>query len=91
MCTPRIITNTYNYDANGNRGGGTVDEQDRLLTWAGNSYAYSAVGWAEVRSPTQPSAYLKKVHPHFQAVFSQKQQNNAKRLKNVKITEKRRK
>ncbi len=52
MCIPRIITNTYN--ANGNRNGGTVDEQDRLLTWDGNSYAYSKNG--ELKTKTKLGA-----------------------------------
>ena len=42
--TDGVVTKTFSYDANGNRGGGTVDEQDRLLTWQGNSYAYSKNG-----------------------------------------------
>ncbi|QLQ32438.1 MAG: hypothetical protein HZT40_13540 [Candidatus Thiothrix singaporensis] len=40
----------YNYDANGNRNGGTYDAQDRLLTWGSNSYAYTANGELQSRT-----------------------------------------
>ncbi|MFC1751413.1 RHS repeat domain-containing protein, partial [Pseudomonadota bacterium] len=39
-----VITATYTYDANGNRDGGTYNEQDRLNTWGTNSYTYTDNG-----------------------------------------------
>jgi RHS repeat-associated protein len=48
-----VLVSDYTYDANGNRTGlttqggsvtGTVDDQDRLLTYGTNSYAYSSNG-----------------------------------------------
>lgn len=37
-------TGTYEYDDNGNRGGGTYDAQDRLTTWGDNNYIYDENG-----------------------------------------------
>ena len=39
--TNGATTATYSYDANGNRTEGTVDAQDRLLTWGTASYTYA--------------------------------------------------
>ncbi|MEE9327828.1 MAG: RHS repeat-associated core domain-containing protein [Cocleimonas sp.] len=49
--TNGAVSDTFGYDANGNRDGGTVDEQDRLLTWNGNSYSYTENG--ELKSKTK--------------------------------------
>jgi len=42
--TNGTTTATYGFDANGNRSEGTYDAQDRLLTWGGASYVYTANG-----------------------------------------------
>jgi len=52
--TNGTVTDTFGYDSNGNRTGGTVDEQDRLLTWNGNSYNYTRNG--ELKSKTKSGA-----------------------------------
>ena len=45
-----LVTRTYGYDANGNRTAGpsgetgTYDDQDRLLTYGGRTYAHDAAG-----------------------------------------------
>jgi len=38
------VTASYLYDDNGNRNGGTYDEQDRLQTWGSASYSYTDNG-----------------------------------------------
>ncbi len=38
------VTAIYSYDANGNRAGGVVDAQDRLLSAEGRTYTYTAAG-----------------------------------------------
>ncbi|MCF6211896.1 MAG: RHS repeat protein [Gammaproteobacteria bacterium] len=52
--TDSVVTATYSYDANGNRNGGSVDAQDRLLTWGTASYTYTANG--ELKSRTESGA-----------------------------------
>lgn len=42
--TNGIISNIYSYDSNGNRIGGTYDEQDRLISLNGTSYVYTDNG-----------------------------------------------
>jgi RHS repeat-associated protein len=48
-----VVQTTYNYDPNGNRlsAGAMYDDQDRLLTYGGNSYTYTANG--ELKTKTQ--------------------------------------
>ncbi len=48
--TDGVTSQTYSYDANGNRDVGTYDAQDRLLTYQGNSYSYTENG--ELQSKT---------------------------------------
>jgi len=38
------VVESYGYDANGNRLGGTYDDQDRLLAYGSKTYAYTANG-----------------------------------------------
>ncbi|MCC6807784.1 MAG: hypothetical protein IT381_10190 [Deltaproteobacteria bacterium] len=47
-----VVVETYGYDDNGNRAGGTYDNQDRLLAMGTTSYAYTAAG--ELRTKTTP-------------------------------------
>lgn len=54
VTTNGATTATYSYDANGNRTEGTVDAQDRLLTWGTASYTYTANG--ELQSKTDSGA-----------------------------------
>ena len=39
-----LVEEEYTYDANGNRDGGTYDDQDRLLAYGGKTYTYTANG-----------------------------------------------
>ncbi len=48
-----ILISQYNYDSNGNRAGGTYDNQDRLLTFGSATYTYTANG--ELLTKTDPS------------------------------------
>jgi RHS repeat-associated protein len=43
---------SYGYDANGNRSGGTYDDQDRLLTLGGTTYTYTKNGELATKSDT---------------------------------------
>ena len=52
--TNGTATDTFSYDSNGNRDGGSYDEQDRLLTWNGNSYTYTKNG--ELKSKSKAGA-----------------------------------
>ncbi|MCF6324630.1 MAG: hypothetical protein L3J89_09955 [Gammaproteobacteria bacterium] len=42
--TDNVVTATYGYDANGNRNGGTYDDQDRLLSLGTTDYTYTDNG-----------------------------------------------
>ncbi len=48
--TNGVVTASYSYDSNGNRLGGVYDDQDRLLTWNGKSYSYTANGELKTRT-----------------------------------------
>ena len=39
-----ILTSHYDYDSNGNRIGGTYDDQDRMIAYGGNTYQYTPNG-----------------------------------------------
>ena len=39
-----VVIEQYTYDTNGNRSGGTYDDQDRLLNYGANTYTYTANG-----------------------------------------------
>ena len=54
VTTNGATTATYGYDENGNRSEGTIDAQDRLLTWGTASYTYTANG--ELQSKTDSGA-----------------------------------
>ncbi|MFZ5723956.1 MAG: RHS repeat-associated core domain-containing protein [Pseudomonadota bacterium] len=43
---------SYGYDANGNRNGGTYDDQDRLLAYGNNTYTYTANGELDLKTNT---------------------------------------
>ena len=50
-----MVVESYDYDANGNRVGGTYDDQDRLLAYDGKTYTYTANG--ELASCSDGTAY----------------------------------
>ena len=50
-----VVVESYDYDANGNRVGGTYDDQDRLLAYDGKTYTYTANG--ELASCSDGTAY----------------------------------
>ena len=57
-----VLTAHYTFDDNGNRTGetvsgktGTYDDQDRMLTYGGTGYTYTANGELQIKTPVGPS------------------------------------
>ena len=49
------LVSHYEYDSNGNRVGGTCDDQDRMLQYGGNTYQYSANGELQQKTDSNGS------------------------------------